>query len=181
MNSIFFKLCSFIFLSFLITGCTSIPQSKEPLKEVSKVIEFKGINQENIFELAEQWASEAFVSSNDAVRYTDKSAGTIIAKGNFKYSCPDMSSLCIATVEDRIKFTLKIETKDNKAKVTFTDIRGYRPPKLYSGVAQVTTIESQEYPITFIPQQDHIKKQTDDFMTEFSLYINNAKKDNSSW
>ena len=89
--------------------------STEPYKpiELVNVVELNDIGQEKIFNQTRQWFSEYFVSGESVIDYEDKSVGTIIGNG-----IADVGSDTFGIINYGIKYTLKVETKDGKLRVT---------------------------------------------------------------
>jgi hypothetical protein len=95
--------------------------AKEPLKEVSEIVEIPNMAQKQIFDAAKIWMAQSFKSSNSVIQYEDQNTGTIVGKGNMKYPCKGAWN-CLANEKNLVLFTVKIDTKDNKARVTFNDL-----------------------------------------------------------
>ncbi len=95
--------------------------ANEPLKEVSEIVELPNMDQKQIYDASKVWIAKSFQSSNNVIQYEDQSTGTIIGKGNMKYPCKGAWN-CLASGENIILFTIKVDTKDNKARVTFNDL-----------------------------------------------------------
>ncbi|MCE6007564.1 DUF4468 domain-containing protein [Acinetobacter soli] len=104
-------------LTFAITGAFA----GEPLKEVSEVVELPNMAQKQIYDASKIWMAKAFKSANSVIQYEDASTGTIIGKGNMQYPCSGTWN-CLAHADHLILFTVKVDTKDNKARVTFNDL-----------------------------------------------------------
>ena len=103
----------------LAFGVMSTANAKnEPLKEVSQIVEIPNFEQKKIFDASKIWMAETFKSANAVIQYEDVSTGTIVGKGNMDYPCEGFLK-CAAHSNQLIAFTLKIDTKDNKARVTF--------------------------------------------------------------
>ena len=112
----------------VVSGCITMPDSKEitdnAYKGYSEVVDLNGANQDAIFESSKVWIARKFVSANNVIQYADKNSGRIIGKGNFALKCPeDVKGMnCIAYTSTKAEFTLEIEIKNNKARLTFSDI-----------------------------------------------------------
>ena len=111
----------------IILGCLVMAMStislgaKEPLKEVSEIVEIPNMEKKQIFDASKIWMAQSFKSSNSVVQYEDQDTGIIIGKGNMKYPCKGAWN-CLAYEKTLVLFTVKIDTKDNKARVTFNDL-----------------------------------------------------------
>lgn len=105
----------------ILFATTSVFAANEPLKEVSEVVEIPDMTQKAIYDGTKIWMAKSFKSSNAVIQYEDASTGSIIGKGNMKYPCKGTWN-CLAHAESLILFTVKVDTKDNKARVTFNDL-----------------------------------------------------------
>lgn len=110
-----------ISLIFLFTSSFAFAAA-EPLKEVSEVVELPNLSQKQIFDSSKIWFAKNFKSANNVIQYEDVATGTIIGKGNMPYPCSNTWK-CMAFADQIILFTLKIDTKDNKARLIFNDLR----------------------------------------------------------
>lgn len=110
-------------LGCFVAGVATISfAAKEPLQEVSQVVELPDLSQKQIFDSSKIWVAKTFKSANSVIQYEDSATGTIIGKGNMPYPCSNAWK-CLAFSNQIVLFTLKIDTKDNKARVTFNDLR----------------------------------------------------------
>lgn len=100
--------------SLAFSGCITMPDAKTIMensyKGYSEIVDLKNNNQDAIFEDSKIWIAKKFVSANNVIQYADKSSGRIIGKGSIAYT------------STKAEFTLEIEVKDNKARLTFSDI-----------------------------------------------------------
>ncbi len=109
-------------------GCITIPSPEEVQKNAyngySEVVELNSIPKDQIFELSKIWIAKSFNSANNVIQYADKNTGIIIGKGNFSLKCPDKvkGMNCLAYTSTKAEFTLKIEIKDGKSRLTFSDV-----------------------------------------------------------
>lgn len=120
--------CLIVISTLAMQGCLSMPSAEEIQKNAykgdSQVVEFTNIDKSKIFDASKIWIAKRFTSANSVIQYADKDKGTIIGKGNFSLKCPDgLNGLdCIAYTSTRAEFTLTIDVKDNKARLTFSDV-----------------------------------------------------------
>lgn len=97
-----------------LSGCGQPVVPSEQLKYI-EVIEHKE-NSSNAFELSKMWLAITFNDSKSVVEYTNPEKGIIIGKGVLK----NVDYGTMVTMDTR--FTLKIEVKDNKSRLTFQDM-----------------------------------------------------------
>lgn len=126
------KLILAMLLSVVGTSNTYAAKGDVLEGNIQQVIELPNLSKENIYSGSRQWVATTFRDSQSVIQMDDKADGIIIGKGNFKYPCSG-SWMCSAFQNDIVKFTVKIEAKDNKARITFSDIRRYSPPTYNAG------------------------------------------------
>lgn len=95
----------------LLTGCQSTTPYVPTI--VTNVVEVEK-NQTEIYNRTRQWFSEYFVSGESVIDYEDPSSGTIIGKG-----IANIGTGPFGLVDERINFTLRVDTKDNKFKTEY--------------------------------------------------------------
>ncbi|HGW4127843.1 DUF4468 domain-containing protein [Acinetobacter baumannii] len=92
-----------------------------PISEYVEVVDLPNMTKSQIFNSSKMWVAKSFKSSNSVVQYEDAATGTIIGKGNMQFPCQGAWS-CLAHKEDLLLFTIKVDTKDNKARISFNDM-----------------------------------------------------------
>jgi hypothetical protein len=114
----------------LLTGCTLAPvEPVAPLEPVQleTVYTADGFTQTEIYDSVRQWFALVFRSANAVIQYEDKSTATIIGKGSVPYTCVKGIECVYGTDKDRLEFTIRVDTKDGKLKVTYENLVYYRP------------------------------------------------------
>lgn len=105
---------------------------KNSLKTYNEVVELNGFNKKQIFDYSKQWIAQSFNSANSVIQYSNENEGKIIGKGNIKFPCTGYIE-CSAYANNKIQFTLTIDVKDDKARLSFDDLGIYAPPGVYGG------------------------------------------------
>lgn len=128
-------LASLVFAGTLaLTGCAAdLEAAKTPLGSIVSVVDVPGVKQDVLYSNSKIWIAKTFTDANSVIQYADKEQGSIVGKGNVAYPCTDAMD-CMANADLKYKFTMKIDTKDNKARITFDDVTMYRPASVRSGV-----------------------------------------------
>lgn len=104
------RLAFALITSLALTHC-AMPQYS-PV-ESAKVVAAPGWKQKPLFQKSRQWFSEYFVSGESVVDYEDVEAGTIIGKG-----IGTIGSDPLGIIQYRIHYTVRIDTKDGRLRVT---------------------------------------------------------------
>ena len=104
MKKIFFS----ILLSVISFGLSAQSFEVEVIQDID-------MSKDEIYTQSLSWMAEKFVSAKDVIQLKDKEAGKIIGKG---YTDIKIGWLVLIPS----KFTLKIDAKDNKYRLTFKDV-----------------------------------------------------------
>lgn len=102
-----------ISIAFVAFGCASTGPVPDPT--VVRVIDTR-VSAPKAFDLSMRWVAQAFRSFKSVVEYSDKAAGTINAKGTV--DVPGGLGLPV-----QVHFSLIIDLKDNRARLSFTALR----------------------------------------------------------
>ncbi|MBN6492793.1 DUF4468 domain-containing protein [Acinetobacter pittii] len=154
---------------------TSIYAEKEPLKEVSEVVELPNMTQKQIYDSSKIWIAKSFKSANSVIQYEDASTGTIIGKGNMNYPCKGAWN-CMANAENLILFTVKVDTKDNKARITFNDLLLKTKTTVNAGIVA----KGFEVGIYVPKDKEMVETGLRDIISKYQKDIQN-QKDDSNW
>ncbi len=95
-----------------ISGCASMQPIKQEELVVQKIFEVPK-TREAIWFASMDWMVDEFRSAKDVIQFSDKEQGIIIGKG--------FTEVTYTIMPVDTYFTLKIEAKDNKARITIYD------------------------------------------------------------
>jgi len=109
-----------IFL-FIALFSVTVSAQQVPISEYVEVVELPNMAKKQIFDSSKIWIAKSFKSANSVIQYEDAATGTIIGKGNMQFPCQGAWS-CMARKDDLLVFTIKVDTKDNKARISFNDM-----------------------------------------------------------
>lgn len=109
-----------IFAALSVFSMT-VSAQQVPISEYVEVVELPNMNKNQIFNSSKIWIAKSFKSSNSVVQYEDAVTGTIVGKGNMQFPCQGTWN-CMARKDDLLAFTIKVDTKDNKARISFNDM-----------------------------------------------------------
>lgn len=104
------------------TGCAGTPPEYAPSEDlfIQRVSEVPGFSKEELFNGTKIWVAKSFSSALDVVQYANRDQGVIVGKTSIpherpsKFGGPDRLEL---------RFTVVAETKDDKIRTTFKDLR----------------------------------------------------------
>lgn len=141
---------------------------------------FDSLNQSktNLIVKSHVWMSELFKSSNDAIQMYDKEMGIIIGKGN----------ISIQGFSDKITFTIKIETKNSKAKVQIYNLElnfsnsygeGGGILRNYISDEKIIGVKSKKKRQKHIKLRNHIVIKFDQIINDFGQFL--ISKNENEW
>jgi len=126
-------MCAGVLGALLLTGCATTPSVPlEPVK-LENIYTIDNLKQDQIYDGVRQWFATAFKSSKSVIQYEDKKAGTIIGKANTPYFCGGVAECLFGTPNDVLEFTIRVDTKDGRVRVTFSDLVYFRPAHTSGG------------------------------------------------
>ena len=118
-------------IGLLFIGCVSMSNLKpiDTNKQFQKTIENIDLSKSEIFKKTLQWLAKSYNDSKEVIEFKDESSGKIIGRGSGSVV---FNLTAIAPIIVNIRYTLTIEIKDNRARMTFsnftsTDIGGGIP------------------------------------------------------
>lgn len=162
-------------LSIILLLCSSLSfAAKEPLSEVVEIVELPNFTQKQIFDSAKIWMAQSFKSSNSVIQYEDITTGTIVGKGNMQYPCKGTWN-CLAHENYLVFFTVKIDTKDNKARILFNDLK----LKIPATVTGTTVIKSMDVDIHVEKDKEIIKNGLIEVIKQFKDSVQKNQVDNN--
>lgn len=118
-----------------LTGCTTMQYApvSESDRTITSIIEAKGLRKERIFTGTRIWIAENFKSAKQVIEYENKEDGTIIGNGMINYPCQGGMD-CLVKADWKVPFTMRVDTKDEKFRLTFTNINLSWPASYNSGI-----------------------------------------------
>jgi hypothetical protein len=111
-----------------------------PVKEippVESVIEMPGQSKDQIYAGTKGWLAQTFVSAKAVIEDDEKDEGRIIGNGRVKWPCTGLA--CLGQYDWLLGFTMRVDMKDDKMRVTFTNLQSIVPPSqgVYGGTYPV--------------------------------------------
>ena len=106
------------FSLLIIFGCAGSLQVIETERKFQKTFDNLELNKSDIYIKSLQWLAKSFVDSKEVIEFQDENTGKIIGKG---MSSVIFNPTLIAPININIQYTLTIEIKDNKARITYSN------------------------------------------------------------
>ncbi len=118
------KLSALFALFFIVSGCTPIPV--KPTPPIESVIDVPGRNKDQIYTATKSWIAENFRSAKSVIELDDRQTGQIIGNASIRWPCSGLA--CLGQTDWKLDFTMRVDTKDQKMKVTFMNLGLSWPP-----------------------------------------------------
>src|SRR4030067_1436563 len=112
---------------FTLAGCAGMEPAKE--SSIERVVDVPGHTKDQIYNATKIWIAETFHSAKAVIENDDKEAGRIIGNGRITYPCSGIG--CFGKEGWMIGFTMRVDTKEQKFKITFSNITFSMPPSTY--------------------------------------------------
>jgi len=115
-------------LSLVLVGCASMAPDPVPESERSlvQVVPVEGMNASEIYVGLRSWVAENFRSAKSVIEYDNPDQGVLIGNGNIPVPCSGVMD-CYTKSSWTHPFTMKIEVKNGKFRVTYSNIRLFWP------------------------------------------------------
>lgn len=123
MNHI--KIAAIVVL-FALSGCAGMQPAKET--GIENIIDVPGLSKDHIYNGTKIWIADTFRSTKAVIESDDKDAGLLIGKGIISYPCNGIE--CLGTGDYKISFTMRIDIKDQKFRITYSNINFIMPPSV---------------------------------------------------
>jgi len=166
------------FLGCFVVG-TAIAATPVQLAEINKpveqVFEAPGHTKDEIYNAAKIWIAESFRSAKAVIEYDNKDEGTIIGNGLIPYPCKGAFD-CLGKPDWKVRFTVRIDTKDDKFRLTFSNMNLTWPAAYRSGIAT----PAHDGPISSQKDRDKIGTALLAFGPQLAASIGKAKT-NDDW
>lgn len=151
------------------------PPLTEEEKTFSQVYEAPGLTKDQLFAASKMWIAQNFKSAKAVIEYENKDEGVIIGNGNMQYPC-GKGFTCMLKADWRTPFTMKVETKDGKIRLTFSNIHLAWPASYRSGIST----SAADFPIRDRDDLDKIKPELLKFGEQIVASAGQVKSD-SNW
>ena len=154
------KLMIFVTM-LLIAACTPMPvKASKASAPIESIIDMPGISKDQIYAGTKSWIAETFRSAKAVIQDDDKSAGRIIGTGRVKYPCSGFA--CMGKSDWTLDFTIRVDIKDQKMRVTFLNLGESFPPSPGYGLAGAENLplrdsERDDVSPTLLKMQDDLK------------------------
>jgi hypothetical protein len=141
-----------------------------------KVYEARALTKDQIFSASKIWVAENFKSAKAVVEYESKDEGTLIGNGLIKFPCKGVFD-CLGKADWKVRFTMRVDMKDGKFRLTFPNIGLVWPAAVYN---RVVTPANDGGPVYSQKDRDKIQAALLLFGPEMQIAMANAPG-NDDW
>lgn len=134
MKQLIVSVIAFFAVSIGAASAATPAQLAEVQKPIEQVFEAPGHTKDEIYNAAKIWIAESFRSAKAVIEYDNKDEGTIIGNGLIPYPCKGAFD-CLSKSDWKVRFTVRIDTKDDKFRLTFSNMNLTWPAAYRSGIA----------------------------------------------
>jgi hypothetical protein len=113
---------SLVLFCLTLFGCAGMHPVAETDRSFERIVEVTGYSKDQIYSFSKIWVAENFKSAKAVIEYDNKEEGVIIGNGVIPYPCSGGLS-CMGTADWKVPFTMRIDIKDQKFRLTFSNIR----------------------------------------------------------
>jgi hypothetical protein len=124
------KIGILVLVALIQAGCASMQPITDTERTFDAVYEVPGFTKDQIFNSTKIWIAENFRSAKAVLEFENKEQGVLIGNGSIKYPCSGLE--CLAKDDWTIPFTMRVDMKDGKFKLTFSNLRLAWPPSYNS-------------------------------------------------
>ena len=168
------KIISIIAVTAL-TACAGMKPINESDRTFSRVVEVEGSSKTEIYSGTKIWLAEHFNSAEAVIDHDNEKDGVIIGNGIIDYPCQPSS--CFGTSHWGVSFKIKTEIKENRFKLTFTNVNIRIPASVNAGYYSRSSI----IPMNTQSQLNDIKPALLAFGDDIRNNITTNKASTSDW
>jgi hypothetical protein len=169
-----------IALTLIVVACAGIERSADAGKPIEYILDVPGKTKDQLFSASKSWIAETFVSGKSVIDDADKDSGRIVAKGQVKHPCGEQSHAC---GDEYIGFILRLDTKEGKIRMTFTDATVISPATSGNlvGVAYIAGQPETRHPVWMVGELADTKKAFKALSDSLQSYAANDSAASKNW
>jgi hypothetical protein len=111
-------------LLLILSGCAGVNKGSVP--RVEFISDIRGHTQDEIHASTKIWIAESFISSEPVIELDDREAGRVIGRAKIKFPCAGLA--CAGQHDWKLGFTMRVDARDDKFKVTYSNLTLSWPP-----------------------------------------------------
>ncbi len=154
----------------LFVGCAELEPIPDEDKSFNAVYQIPNSSKDTIYNNTRIWIAENFRSSKAVLEYENKEEGVLIGNGSMPYPCSGFE--CVGKENDTVSFTIRVDMKNDKFKLTFSNIKIHIP----SYRIGLTFYPESTYPIRYMSDLNSIKPELLTFGNRLQESVNKNQK-----
>jgi hypothetical protein len=115
------RLLALLCASLVLAGCVTMPEAAKQ-SAIEDIVNIPGKEKNEIYTASKIWIAETFNSAKAVIEIDDKEMGLIIGNGTIKFPC-DSEQTCLMRSSYNLRFTMRVDIKNQKIKTTFSNLR----------------------------------------------------------
>jgi len=131
-----------VIICLLIFSLGAFSQEQEKSLEYNEVIQQEGKQVKDLYPVIRAWISTTFINSQKVIQMDDPINGVIICKGGISYRAP--GGFTYRYIDGNIDFTLKVQVRDGRYKVTLSDFIHKSSDSRYGNIWSFGLITNRE-------------------------------------
>lgn len=155
----------------VMSGCASMQPVAETDRTFERVMMAPSHSKDQIYISTKIWIAENFKSAKSVIELDSKEEGIIIGNGIIQYPCSGME--CLGKGDWKVPFTMRVDMKDQKFKISFSNIKLSWPASYSSGIFN----PAYDGPVNSQGDMQVIKPALLKFGDEILASINSSKSD----
>jgi hypothetical protein len=171
----YYKKVCFGILILTLAGCAGMQPLTDVDRTIVRVVEAPGYSKDQIFEGTKIWIAENFKSAKAVLEYENKDAGTIIGNGIIHYPTKGFNSITKGSW--KVPFTMRVDIKDQKFCLTFSNLQLSWPPSWNSTFGAQP---GHEGPLNYKDDLDAVRPELLKFGDQLLASLEKAKS-KSNW
>lgn len=119
-------------LGVILASCAGMQPVSETDRTFERVFNVPNHSRDQIYTSIKIWIAENFRSAKSVIELDSKEDGVIIGNGVIPYPCSAMN--CLTKGNWKVPFTMRVDIKDYKFKIRFSNIKLSWPASYSSGI-----------------------------------------------
>lgn len=155
-----------IIAALVIAGCAGVQAAPPEQLAVQKILDVPGMTKQQIYENSRLWIARSFNpykavwlfkrKTAPVLEYADENKGILIATGNIPYPHREYSLTEGYKAYWEVTFTMEVDVRDGKARVTFSNLDIY-VPKLWCGNIYSEWLGAYDKPLTAVEDMEAVR------------------------
>lgn len=127
MRKLFTKLVVGLCMVGMLFGCAGLQPMINEESKIDQVFDAPNLTKQQIFEQIKIWIAQNFRSAKAVLEYENKNDGVLIGNSVINYPCSGFDH--IAKADWKVLFTMRVDIKDNRFRLSFINLKTSWPAR----------------------------------------------------